>query len=309
MRAVFGSFLAVAALGFAGMAAAADKYADFSANPTNAPIPSVFGFAKFIKPEVTKVAEGFYTFSHAGARNVFIVTGKGVIMTDPLNPTSAKIMREEIRKVTDEPVKYVIYSHGHWDHAAGGTIFKAEGAKFVAQEKCVAYFKNFPNPDVPMPDITYKDRKVLKLGDTTLELMYLGPNHSDCLTFIRIKGTPYLVMVDMANPGSAPRGDMMDYSLHHWVRTLKEVEAMSADGVTTVIEGHGPPTAPLSAVAERREYLEALMAAVKAEMEKGTPSDKIADTVTLPQFAHLKNMDRYFKKNVDRVVSYYTIGY
>jgi glyoxylase-like metal-dependent hydrolase (beta-lactamase superfamily II) len=129
------------------------------------------------------------------------------------------------------------------------------------------------------------------------------------MTFIRVEGTPYLVMVDMANPGSLPRGDLMDYSLHHWVRTLKEVEAMAKDGVTTVVEGHGPPSAPLSAATERREYLEALMAEVKAAMEKGVPGDRIADTIDMARFRHMQNWDRYFRANVARVASYYTIGY
>jgi len=66
-----------------------------------------------------------------------------------------------------------------------------------------------------MPDITYRDSYKLKLGDRRLKLMSLGSNHSNCMTFIRAVGTPYLVMVDMANPGSILRRDMTDYSLHN----------------------------------------------------------------------------------------------
>jgi glyoxylase-like metal-dependent hydrolase (beta-lactamase superfamily II) len=296
----------VLSIALAGAAHSAERT---SGNPTGAPIPSAFAFSKNVPGKVTRLDEGLYTFAHVGGRNVFFVTGKGVIVTDPLNPWAAKMLREEIRKVTDQPVKYVIYSHGHWDHAAGGQVFKDEGAKFIAQENCVDYFKDFPNPDVVMPDITYRDDYGLRLGNRRLKLMYLGPNHSNCMTFIRVVGTPYLVMVDMANPGSVPRGGMTDYSLHHWVRTLREVEDMAADGVTTVIEGHGPPSAPLLAATERREYLEALMAGVKAEMAKGTAADKIPDALDMARFRHMANFDRYFKENVERVVSYYTIGY
>lgn len=296
----------IAALFIPGAAAAAERS---SGNPDNAPIPSAFAFAKNIPGKVTKIDEGIYTFAHVGGRNVFFVTAKGVIVTDPLNPWAAKMLRDEIRKVTDLPVKYVIYSHSHWDHSAGGQIFRDEGAKFISHEKCVDAFEDFPNPDVVMPDITYRESYTLKLGDRRLKLMYLGPNHSNCMTVIRVVGTPYLIMVDMANPGSVPRSDMTDYSLHNWVRTLREVEAMANDGVTTFIEGHGPPSAPLSAATERREYLEALMTGVKAEMAKGTPADKIADALDMSRFKQMTNFDRYFKENVARVASYYTIGY
>ena len=57
-----------------------------------------------------------------------MVTPDGVIATDPLTPKDAKQMREEIRKVTDKPVKYLVYSHHHYDHIAGGKPFKEAGA-------------------------------------------------------------------------------------------------------------------------------------------------------------------------------------
>ena len=170
--------------------------------PAPNPAWNKFGFGK---PETLEIAPGLYTFS-ASARNIFMVTKDGVIATDPLTPKDAILLREEIRKVTDKPVKYVVYSHNHWDHVSGGKIFKDEGAKFIAQEKCVQHFKDKPNPDVVMPDITYKDKYTVKLGGRSLELIYLGPNHGDCLSFMRPDSDngKYLFAVDIATPGGAP---------------------------------------------------------------------------------------------------------
>ena len=99
-----------------------------------------------------KIADNLYTFHFGGHRNIFLVTDDGVIATDPLTVSAAKYLRQEIAKITDQPVKYVAYSHSHWDHTVGGQVFKDEGAQFVAQEQCLSNMRETPHPDVVEPD-------------------------------------------------------------------------------------------------------------------------------------------------------------
>ncbi len=82
--------------------------------------------------ETTKIAEGVYSFRFFFHRNFFIVTDDGVIATDPLNPKAAGILMQEIKKITDKPVKYLVYSHSHWDHILGGRILQKEGAGVIS---------------------------------------------------------------------------------------------------------------------------------------------------------------------------------
>ncbi|MEE4188102.1 MAG: hypothetical protein V2I76_06610 [Roseobacter sp.] len=56
---------------------------------------------------VKEIGNGIYVFRWWVYRNFFLVTDEGVIVADPINPKAAGVMREEIRKVTDKPVKYV----------------------------------------------------------------------------------------------------------------------------------------------------------------------------------------------------------
>ena len=68
--------------------------------------------------------EGF--ISNAG----FVVTSEGVVVFDALGtPSLAKAMLDEIRKVTNKPIKLVIVSHYHADHIYGLQIFKEQGAE------------------------------------------------------------------------------------------------------------------------------------------------------------------------------------
>ena len=89
--------------------------------------------------QTVKITDGVYGFD-LGASNLpysamFVVTGAGVIVIDPFNSVSARAMLQEIRKVSAEPIRYVFYSHDHWDHASGGQVFKNEGAEIIAHNE------------------------------------------------------------------------------------------------------------------------------------------------------------------------------
>lgn len=260
----------------------------------------------FGKVETVEIAPGLYSYS-GSARTIFMVTKDGVIATDPLTPKDTKAMRVEIRKVTDKPVKYVVYSHNHWDHVSGGQIFKDEGAQFISHEKCVQHFKDKPNPNVVMPDITFPKNYTVKLGGRSLELIYLGPNHGDCLVFMRpdSENGKYLFAVDIATPGGAPLTFMAGYDPYNWLRTLKELEAMD---FSVMIPGHGVALADKSSITERRKYLEALMAAVKKANDEGMPGDQIPEKVRVPEFAYLRGYELNIRDNVRRMQAYWGIG-
>ena len=81
--------------------------------------------------EITRLGESLYLFRHQFHQSIFIITPQGVIVTDPIAPEAAAWLKEEIRKLTDQPVRYVIYSHHHNDHISGGDIF-ADTALFVS---------------------------------------------------------------------------------------------------------------------------------------------------------------------------------
>jgi len=83
--------------------------------------------------ETTKVdgTDNVYIFRNGNHQSMFIVTKDGVIATDPIaygRPTGGQDYIAEIKKVTDKPIKFLIYSHHHYDHIAGGKPFRDAGA-------------------------------------------------------------------------------------------------------------------------------------------------------------------------------------
>src|ERR1044072_1512919 len=142
--------------------------------------------------------EGVYIFRYGGHQSMFIVTKDGVIATDPISEwrPAAKAYIEEIQKITKAPIKYVIYSHLHYDHIAGGKPFKDLGATFVAHKNAKDRIVQLKPDDVVVPDQTVGDKKVIKLGGTTLELLYVGKNHSDSTLVMRLPKEKIIFTVD-----------------------------------------------------------------------------------------------------------------
>src|SRR3954451_11295434 len=155
----------------------------------------------------TKKVDGtdnIYLFRYGGHQSIFIVTPQGVIATDPISLLRpAKPYIDAIKAVTDKPVKYVIYSHHHYDHIAGGKPFKDLGATFIAHRRAKERFlelkkQNALLPDVVMPDQVVEDKKSIVLGGTTLELSFVGRNHSDNSLVMRLPKEKLAFVVDFA---------------------------------------------------------------------------------------------------------------
>ena len=81
--------------------------------------------------EITKLADDVYLFRHQSHQAIFVVTPDGVVVTDPISLEAATWLKSEIARMTDQPVRYVIYSHHHNDHITGGRIFADQALYFI----------------------------------------------------------------------------------------------------------------------------------------------------------------------------------
>ena len=98
-----------------------------------------FAASSFAQPrtpprEITQVKGDLYRARNGNWYTVFLVTPAGIILGDPINETFAPWLKSELdTRFPGRPVRYVVYSHSHFDHAAGGAVF-ADTATFVAHE-------------------------------------------------------------------------------------------------------------------------------------------------------------------------------
>ena len=84
--------------------------------------------------EIVPLTGELYRARNGNWWTIFYVTPDGIILGDPINPAFATWLKGELDQRFKVPVRYVVYSHSHFDHAAGGGVF-AETARFVGHER------------------------------------------------------------------------------------------------------------------------------------------------------------------------------
>jgi glyoxylase-like metal-dependent hydrolase (beta-lactamase superfamily II) len=83
--------------------------------------------------EIIPLTGDLYRARNGNWYTIFLVTPDGIILGDPINPAFAAWLKGELDQRFTVPVRYVVYSHSHFDHAGGGAVF-ADTARFVAHE-------------------------------------------------------------------------------------------------------------------------------------------------------------------------------
>jgi len=265
--------IAGAALVAAGLGAAA-----YAQQPTQPPFATT-------RVEGT---DNVYIFRAGNHQSMFVVTSAGVIATDPIGygrPEMVTTYVDEIRKVTNKPIKYLIYSHHHFDHIAGGKPFKDAGAIIIAHKRAKERLVALKDPHTVLPDETMDKSRTLRLGTTTLELTYVGLNHSDSSIVMRLPKDKILFAVDFIPVGTMPGRAMIDSYPIEWEDSLKKVLAMDWD---TLIPGHpGAPGGRLGTKDDAQNvltFLQDASAAVKAEAQAGGCWDRVEKEMKLPKY-------------------------
>jgi glyoxylase-like metal-dependent hydrolase (beta-lactamase superfamily II) len=259
----------------------------------------------------TKVTDNVYIFRYGGHQSMFIVTPAGVIATDPIGERrpAAKAYIEEIQKVTKAPIKYVIYSHGHFDHIAGGQPFKDLGAVFVAHRNAKARIAALKPADVVVPDQEVDGKRNITLGGTTLELNYVGKNHSDSTLVMRLPKEKIIFTVDWIPIQGVQFRGMADTYVPDIEEGLKRVIGMDWE---TLIPGHpgpgGKQTGTKENAREELAYLQDLSAAVRQAVNENKSYADAQKEIKLPKYETWPNYGTFLPMNIERYFDFWNRG-
>jgi glyoxylase-like metal-dependent hydrolase (beta-lactamase superfamily II) len=238
--------------------------------------------------EVTKITDNVYTFRNQNSLSMFIVTPEGVIVTDPVGygrPQGGAQYLAEIRKITQAPIRYVIYSHHHYDHIAGGQVFKEAGARFVAHRNALERLRALNEPHTVLPDETFDTNRTIRLGGVAIELSHVGRNHSDSTIVMRLPQERIIFLVDLVPVGQIPGRGMIDFYPMEAEQSLRRIAAMDWD---RLIPGHPGVNNRLGTkqdVQDQLTFLQEASAAVRAEAREGRCWEPVESTLKLPKYA------------------------
>jgi quinoprotein relay system zinc metallohydrolase 2 len=213
----------------------------------------------------------------------FVVGREGVAVIDAGNTRQAgERLLASVKARTDLPIRYVINTHMHPDHALGDVAFRETGAKFVAHAKFArALFARAQSyldggrralgerydgklDDIVKPDIEVSDRMTLDLGDRKLELEAEPTAHTDNDLTILDASTGTWFLGDLLFMGHLPS---VDGSFEGWTRVMTK---LSARKVARIVPGHGPASAAWpDALAPQRRYFDRLRSDVQTLLDGG----------------------------------------
>jgi glyoxylase-like metal-dependent hydrolase (beta-lactamase superfamily II) len=173
-----------------------------------------------------------------GANATFITTKDGVIVIDTRgSEKEAGQVLEAIRKVTDQPVVYVVNSHFHKENISGNGVFTS-ARTLIAQQQTLAMIvteAERENRTVTPPNLSFEKKLELKLGKYHLKLIHPGPAHTEGDLYIYIPKWRTLITGGLVFNRIIPF--MGDSTTDSWIKALAEMENLDAE---VIVPGHGP---------------------------------------------------------------------
>lgn len=151
---------------------------------------------------INEIKDGVYVVSANGYNSMFLTTGKGVLVIDSPPSIGHKIF-EAISEVTNEPIKYLVYSHSHKDHIGSADLF-SPNVTIIAQKNTLELLTNANDPNRPIPNFTFENETAIHIGNKNIKLLYPGPYHQRGNIFIYLPNQKVLMVVDQITPGSVP---------------------------------------------------------------------------------------------------------
>ena len=234
-----------------------------------------------------RVQGDLHMISGEGGNVAVYATSEGVVLVDDMFDRNHADILAQVKLVTDRPLRYVINTHQHDDHA-GGDFRMLPIAEVIAHRNVYANLKNLKRPyyeDTPgtpigLPRVTFSDRLDVHLGGKDIEAYYFGRGHTSGDAIIYFPELKAIHTGDLFISSSRPGVPIyVDYvqggSLIEWTRTLERTLQLDFD---IVIPGHGP-VATKADLIRFNASIGAMRTRLQELIRKGANRSTIAQTI------------------------------
>jgi cyclase len=262
--------------------------------------------AQDLGPHFVKIRDGIYVYgrddipgrdptSNCG----IIITQEGVVLIDSgANPPDSLAILAAVKKLTSQPIRFLINTETHNDHTTGNFVFSSP-AVVIASEGAAAGIKSYYSAQrneklmaesaemrdsfrgfrLITPHIEFTDRLVLNMGDRTLELLQLNRIHSDADTAIWLPKERVLFSAAIA---AVKRfGFFRPFvTIENVKATLKKLKALNPD---IVVPAHGAP-GTVQLLTETETFYDLLLDRVGKMITEGKSLDEIKANLRLPEY-------------------------
>jgi cyclase len=276
-----------------------------------------FALAQDLGPQIRKLEDGVYVYvgKNLNSNCGIVLTREGVVLIDSgHNPTDSRAILEAVKKLTPLPVRFLIDTEPHPDHTTGHFVFSPP-ATIIAAEGAGASMRSreggepdriqklaATSPEMRAalegyrfvtPDIEYRQKMTLKVGERTFELMYLKGVHSESDTAVwlpkeRVLFSAAGIIVNQVN-NLRPIVSIPD--------VLAAAKTMKSLAPVHVVPGHGMP-GTVKIFEDTEKYYALLLDRVGRLAREGRSLDQIKKEVRMPEYEHWATQER-FPTNVE----------
>ncbi|MGE3961935.1 MAG: MBL fold metallo-hydrolase [Dehalococcoidia bacterium] len=233
---------------------------------------------------IVELADGVFARLHEGLTNAGIIVGDdGVLVIDSLRvPSFARDLIADVARLTPKPIRWVVDTHSHWDHAWGNeefpdaTIIGHDNARAEmldvdlvewwrerAATSGMPWSEEARTVRVTPPDLTFDESMRLFLGDREVHLRWFGRAHTSGDIFIHLPAENLLFTGDVAQDGGVPF--MQDGYVRDWVGTDGRLLELEPE---RFVSGHGP-IGSFDALIDARDFIAMLAMGVQNAIVDG----------------------------------------
>ncbi|MAF50250.1 MAG: MBL fold metallo-hydrolase, partial [Rhodospirillaceae bacterium] len=204
---------------------------------------------------------------------------------DQFAPLTPKIIAA-IKKISSQPIRFLLNTHWHFDHTGGNTNIGKLGTVIVAHENVrklmsknqflKAFNAKIPAaPKVALPVITFTTSTTFHLNDETISIRYVPPAHTNGDSFVHFKNANVIHAGDTFFNGFYPFIDTQYGGSIDGMINAAGIILGLADAGTKIIPGHGPLSDKAGLAAFRAMLIEA-RDSIKMSMQGGKTADQVA---------------------------------
>lgn len=199
---------------------------------------TVRGFGESDFPRLKTLAENVYAYEDLNGaidsnlafttNSLIVVTTDGVLVADGQGSVAkTKRMVEAIGGLTKQPIRYVVVCADHGDHIAGNSAFPSN-VTFIAHPTSKAVIER-QKATIPVPQETVSDRRTLRMGDTEIQILFLGRAHTggDLQVYLPREGILFMGEVFFNRLYPSVGGNRSGRPIE-WLETVRKAEAMKA---------------------------------------------------------------------------------
>jgi len=246
-----------------------------------------------------------------GCNNIWVVLKDYVVVIDANSPKEAGDVLAAVKKTTDKPIRYVLDTHHHGDHAYGNAVWSKEGAKLVGSTNTARLLqvngpkqwaeaakdrKDIAESMLKVIDIPFDDKYVLDDGSQRVEFLHLGHAHTAG------DAVAYLPKLRILCTGDACVNGAFNFMGHSnsagWIRVLEKLQGLD---VRLICPGHGRISSK-ELLTKQKRYFEELREQVRKGTDAGKKLEDITGGLDLPWYKEWTGKDaRQNKDNVKHV--------